>query len=344
MRILIVITLCELGGAQTVVAQLANKLSEHNEVIVAAGEGDGKMWGMMNSSIVQEHCPHLKRALSPINDFLTIIDFRKLYNKYKPDVIHLHSSKAGMLGRVAFPTSKTVYTVHGFDSIRLAYRKFLPIERFMQHSCKAIAGVSLYDEKNLLEEGINHNVSTVYNGIIKPISLSKDPFADIKGYKGKVLCIARLSPPKNSDLFLKVAALLPDYAFIWIGNQHEVTEKLTSNVYFKGNLPNAGAYNEYADLFILPSNYEGLPMVIIEAMSFGNPVVASNVGGISEIVRNDINGFVLENEPSLFAEKIDFILKNPNIRKDFSNNAIRIFQNELTVEKMADAYMEIYKM
>lgn len=66
------------------------------------------------------------------------------------------------------------------------------------------------------------------------------------------------------------------------------------NVYFLGNIPDAGRYNSIADLFILPSNYEGLPMVILEAMSAGKSVVASNVGGISEIVVNGENGYVVE--------------------------------------------------
>ena len=70
-----------------------------------------------------------------------------------------------------------------------------------------------------------------------------------------------------------------------------------------GSLPNAGAYNEYADLFILPSNYEGLPMTIIEAMAFGKPVVASKVGGISEIVLDDENGYTVENSAKASVRK-----------------------------------------
>ena len=80
MRILQVITLCELGGAQSVVINLANKLSENHEVIVAAGEGDGKMFTMLNDRVKQERLPHLLRALSPKNDMLTIFDMRRLYN------------------------------------------------------------------------------------------------------------------------------------------------------------------------------------------------------------------------------------------------------------------------
>lgn len=141
---------------------------------------------------------------------------------------------------------------------------------------------------------------------------------------------------------MSVAELLPEYAFIWIGNQHEVTEH-PNNVYFLGNIPNAGMYNSIADLFMLPSNYEGLPMVILEAMSFGKPVVASNVGGISEIVQNDWNGYTLENDATLFAEKIKYILENEEVYAKFSQNALERFKQDLTVDKMVNAYLEIYK-
>ena len=168
MKILQVITQSELGGAQTVVVQLANNLSKEHEVVLAAGQGDGKMWSMVNDQVTKEDCPHLQRSISLKNDLLAAIELRRLYKKYKPDIIHLHSSKAGTLGRIVFPSKKTVYTVHGFDSVRLAFRKFLPIERFLQHFCKAVVGVSKYDERNLIAEGIKNNVTTIYNGISVP--------------------------------------------------------------------------------------------------------------------------------------------------------------------------------
>lgn len=271
MKILQVITLSELGGAQSVVVNLANSLAQEHEVTVVAGTGDGKMWLSLNPFVKHECIPSLQRALSPLNEVKTIWALRKLYRKYKPDIIHLHSSKVGVLGRIAFPKSKIIYTVHGFDSIRIAYRKYLPLEKVLQYQCSAIVGVSNYDECNLRHEGITRNVSVVYNGVKKPVSLPNNPFKEI-GYEKKILCIARFSPQKNVELFSKVAALLPQYAFIWIGNQYIYEEEHTSNVFFMGNLPNAGAYNEYVDLFVLTSNYEGLPMVILEAMSFGKPV------------------------------------------------------------------------
>ena len=343
MRILQIITLSELGGAQSVVVNLANSLSKEHEVIVAAGEGDGKMWKMLNANVQKVSVKHLKRSLSLISDVHTGLSLLKLYREYKPDIIHLHSSKIGVLGRLVFPKSKVVYTVHGFDSIRVAYRKYLPIERMLQTRCKAIVGVSSYDVHYLKEEKITHNVCLVYNGILKPVILESNPFNFCSQYKRKILCIARLSPQKNLELFLKVASLLPQYAFIWFGNQHEVVEVNLQNVFFMGNIPNAGAYTNYADLFILTSNYEGLPMVILEAMSYGKPVVASNVGGINEIVVNGENGYVVENVAEAFVEKIKYILEHDEVNKSFSEKAIQRFNEDLTVEKMVEGYMEIYK-
>ena len=343
MRILQVITLCELGGAQTVVVNLANKLSEHNEIIVVAGEGDGKMWTMLSPAVKIEFCPHLQRAISPKADFLAAIELRRLYRKYKPDIIHLHSSKAGILGRVVFPTNKVVYTVHGFDSVRVAFRKFLPVERLMQHFCRAVVGVSEYDRRNLISEGITRNVSTVYNGIVRPDTSMMQSIPELEKYAKTILCIARVFPPKEPALFVETARLLPEYGFIWIGNQRDITEfDLPLNCHFVGNIPNAGAYCSRADLFMLPSNYEGLPMVIIEAMSFGKPVVASNVGGVSEIVGNGKNGYTLDNKAELFAEKIRYILSDEMRYKVFSAKSLEMFNTRLTIENMVNGYLKIY--
>lgn len=342
MKIMQIITLTDLGGAQSVVVNLSNKLCETHELIVVGGEGSGKMWQSLDNRIQKITVPSLKRELSFINDLSTLFTFFKLARKHKPDIVHLHSSKVGILGRLAFPRSKVVYTVHGFDSIRVAYRKFLPIEKGLQRSCKSIVGVSKYDEKNMRDEGINHNLACVYNGIKKPDCIENNPLSFLDSYKKKILCVARLAPPKNSDLFIEVAKLLPDYAFIWVGNLSEYTKEKPSNVFFLGNISTAGSYNEFVDLFMLPSNYEGLPIVIIEAMSFGKPVVASNVGGIGEIIINGKNGYVVENTPESFVSKIKYILENDDIYQEYSKNSYDYFEENLTLDKMVDKYLEIY--
>jgi glycosyltransferase involved in cell wall biosynthesis len=162
-----------------------------------------------------------------------------------------------------------------------------------------------------------------------------------KKYEKKILCVARISPQKKFDIFLDVARLLSRYAFIWIGNQHEM-RGMPENVFCMGNVPNAGNYNQFVDLFMLPSNYEGLPVVIIEAMRFGKPIVASKVGGISEIVIDDVNGYTVENDAKVFAEKIKYILDNECVYIKFSENSKCIFNEKLTVDKMVNSYLNIY--
>ena len=340
MKILQVITLSELGGAQSVVINLSNALCQENDVIVAAG-GNGKMWDLLDKRIKQEKIKSLQRELSPIKEFESVIRLKELYKKYHPDIIHLHSSKAGILGRVAFPKSRIVYTVHGFDSIRIAYRKFLPIEKLLQKRCQAIVGVSHYDENNLKNEGISNNIQMVYNGIQKIEKLNKNPFNLYSHFKYKVLCVARLAPPKNVDLFISVARLLKEYAFIWIGNQNAVDFKCPDNVCFMGSIKNAGAYIEYADLFFLPSNFEGLPITILEALSCGKPVIASNVGGIPEIL-NGKNGYSLPNDAPLMANKIKEILENRTHYIEMCRVAKQTYQDKFTIDKMVNGYLAIY--
>ena len=341
MKILQVITLSELGGAQSVVINLANQLCKEHEVIVASGEGDGKMWDMLSPEVIKHQCRHLQRAISLTKDPLALLELIRINAEYKPDVIHLHSSKAGLLGRIAFPSSKIVYTVHGFDSIRVAHRKMLPLEKFMQNFCHSIVGVSKYDYANLFNEGIRRNVSVVYNAITRPESAEYSMRKFFEKYDKTVLAIARLSYPKRHDIFIEVSRRLPDYGFVWIGNQEPV-EDVPENCFFLGNIPNAGAYCSLADLICLPSDFEGLPMVILEAMSHGKPVVASDVGGIGEIVRDEVNGFVVANDVGCFAERIKEILEDEEKMSVMGEESRAMYVKELTVDKMVSGYMNIY--
>jgi glycosyltransferase involved in cell wall biosynthesis len=345
MKIMLVITRSELGGAQSVVVQLANALCHKHDVVLVAGEGDGKMWEMVDDSVAREHVPHLQRALSPKRDILAAMELRKLYRRHRPDVVHLHSSKAGTLGRLVFPRRRTIYTVHGFDSVRVAFRRFLPVERILQHRARAIVGVSNYDSRNMISEGITKRVSTIYNGLKTPNTANMKRLGPFDSYDKVVLTIARTDPPKQPQLFIDVARMLPEYGFVWIGNNKDMSAygKLPSNCHFMGNIVNAGAYCSKADLFMLPSNYEGLPMVIIEAMSFGKPIVASNVGGISEIVRNGTNGYVVENSAETFAIHIKRILEDSDKYNNFARASLDIYNAELTVDRMVNRYLDIYK-
>ena len=333
MKILHIITKSELGGAQSVLTSIVNALCEEHEVTVIAGEGDGKMFNAIDDRVRKIYYPHLRRDISLYHDTKTLVAMWKFNRKLQPDIIHLHSSKAGLLGRLVFPRRKIIYTIHGFDSIRVAFRQFLPIERIMQRRCAAIVGVSQYDMNSLHSEGIFANDVP-----------QQQPSATVSfptGYAKTVLCIARVAKPKRHDIFIECAKRLPQYAFVWIGNLDPV-DNVPDNVFFLGNIPNAAAYCKQADLFVLPSNYEGLPIVILEAMCQGKAIVASNVGGISEMVIDNKNGFAVPNDITVFAEKIQYILSNDSVQKQFSDYSLQLYKNRFTNQKMVEGYLKIY--
>ena len=346
MKILHVITLAELGGAQSVVINLAHKSIEEGHEVFVASCVDGDMWNLLPENAIQIKLKRLKHSIG-WRDVLVLNNLRNIYHKIKPDAIHLHSSKIGILGRLVFPKSKTIYTVHGFDSIRLRYRRFLPIEKALQNRCKAIVGVSEYDIHNLMNENIKKNIHLVRNGI-KDFANNFFDFNDpvlssMKSDNNKIiLCISRLAPPKRFDLFCKVAEKLSElnYQFIWIGNK-ESADLVPENVHMMGEIKDAHYYYKYADVALLLSDYEGLPISLLEALSYSKPIIASNVGGIPELIEN--NGILVSNDNlSEIVNSIIFILSNPKNYEKFAKNSREIFEDKYTIEKMYDKYIDLY--
>jgi glycosyltransferase involved in cell wall biosynthesis len=166
MKILQAITLADLGGAQSILINLSESLINDGHEVIVVSESEGPMWDILSDRIRKVKIKSLLRSINLIKDLIVILQLRKIYRQYKPDIIHLHSSKMGLLGRLAFPKSKIVYTVHGFDSIRIAYRKFLFIEKLLSNQAKYIIGVSQYDYNNFISEKLcKKNISYIYNGI-----------------------------------------------------------------------------------------------------------------------------------------------------------------------------------
>lgn len=342
MKILHVITRSDLGGAQSVVINLANAMCREHEITVVAGE-DGPMWDALHDKVKKIRIAEIVREISITKDIMALYKLRKIYQSLKPDVIHLHSSKIGVLGRLAFPSRKNVYSIHGFDSIRLAYRKFLPLEKLLKNRCKAIVLASNYDKRNIIAEGISNRLHVIYNGVHLPEIDKSLKIKGVEDYKATVMCIARISPQKRFESFLQIAKILPQYAFVWIGADEDY-ENLPSNVFCIKRAQNAKKFIQLADLFVLPTNYEGVPIVLIDALSYGKPIVSSDVGGIAEIVKNDFNGFVLENDDNCFAEKIKFILENSEILEKFSKNSKDLFNESLNIDEMVKKYTLVYEI
>lgn len=346
MKIFEVITVSEYGGAQTVVAELVKNFSPDNQIYLLYG-GEGEAWSTLGDNFTRIRLGKHDKSIS-IRDFFLFLKLIYYRIKYKPDIIHLHSSKMGVLGRLAFNKKKSVLTLHGFDSVRKAFKKFLLIEKALKNRAHTIVAVSQYDVRCLAEENIKNNVLCIYNGIEDCMKISEQPplpiaekLNSIKGRYSKVLMsISRISKQKKFELFQELAEHYPQYAFVWIGNK-EPLENLPENLFCLGEIHNAYNCLPYADLFLLPSNYEGLPISLLEALCFGKPAIASSVGGIPEIL-NGQNGFAVENTMTAFCEKIDYIFSDSNIYHCLSRNARKSFEDSFTIDKMISAYKQLW--
>lgn len=347
MKIFQIVTVSEYGGAQSVVLNLLDNLALDNDTYLLYG-GNGEAWRYLDRRIIKLKISTHRKGLSWKDIFLL---FKLFYYrlKYKPDIVHLHSSKMGALGRLAFNPKKIVYTVHGFDSIRTAFRKFLFIEKLFKNRAAKIVAVSQYDVDGLKAEGISKNVLLIYNGQPDYVNCAdedidkdlQDKLDKIKsGYPKIMMCISRISPQKKFDLYVDIAREMPEYAFVWIGNKEEMTG-LPSNLFCLGEAHAAYKYLKCADLFILPSNYEGLPVSILEALSFSIPVIASAVGGITEILDGK-NGFAVENNVESFKEKINYSLSDENHTR-MSVAARDSYLKNFTIDRMVNGYLSVYR-
>lgn len=352
MKILHAITLADLGGAQSVLINICNKAAEEGHQVYVVSEAYGPMWEQLDSRITQIKIDKLQREISPLKDLLTLLKLKSINRRIKPDVIHLHSSKIGFLGRLAFPRKKIIYTVHGFDSIRVGNKKFLALEKVLKNKARFIVAVSNYDKEMLLSEGITKNVKMIYNGIndcLQTNTLEYDItasnyLADLQKKHTVLMVISRISPQKEYGLFCEIADhFITDnrFHFVWIGNKAAIGNN-TSNVTMMGELINASIYLKYADLFLLPSNYEGLPISILEALCCKIPVIASNVGGVPEIL-NSKNGFAVQNNVLDFENAIKEIIKSKEVYKSYQDEARITYEQKFTIHTMYEQYMNLYK-
>ena len=353
MRILHIITMADLGGAQSVAAELARRAAERGDRVGLATSAEGPLWLGLDPRIERYPIEGLAKALSAGADIAAYRGIKDAIRSFGPDLIHLHSSKAGVLGRLAAGKlrRRVVYTVHGFDSILKAHRAFIPLERVLQYACGAIVAVSEYDRANLEANGIVRNLALVRNGardwrVVEP----SDARAAAEMRKARaaghpvVLSVARTAPPKRLDLFLEVAAALePDgAAFFWIGNDDRAANAaLPRNVRLLGPLPDAGAYHNLADISVLFSDFEGLPMSIIEALSCGRPVVASRVGGVAEAVDGEI-GEAVDNDSAAAAAALRSLLPGLPRHAAASAAARRRYEERFSLEAMDSGYTALY--
>ncbi|HNV35509.1 MAG TPA: glycosyltransferase [Rectinema sp.] len=364
MRILHIVTNSDLGGAPRVVTELSARAAKDGHTCAVAAAPDGPMWRYLDVHVQRFPVYSIRREIDPLEDLKTFCSLQKLYGSFRPDIIHLHSSKAGVLGRLSALswgikyTRRCVYTIHGFDTILKAHNRYLPLERMLARATGAVVPVSHYDERNLRAAGICKRVVMIPNGVTNrrgmpsPDLRAASCIAEAKA-QGKpiVLTIARLESPKRPDLFVDIARKITKASFFWVGNVQNPTSmlpagtKIPENLFFLGESPEAGTLANLCDIFMLLSDYEGAPMSILEAMSCAKPVVASNVGGIPEILGegSDAAGILVPNKPNIISNAVLSIIEKPSIANRLGAMARQKFESSYSADHMWESYLDLYK-
>ena len=322
------------GGVFTYIVNLANGLSDEYDVTIAMGvrnETPEDYETYFNDEVNLMRVKNFSRSINPLKDVMACFELRKIVKEIKPDIIHLHSSKAGAIGRMIFSGRKykVFYTPHGYSFFMEDIR---PVMRSVYKQIEKICGMRKSKRSTYVNNGID----------------SKD-LDDIMEYGGNcphqeftVYTAGRIEYQKNPEMFNEIAKRLPDVKFVWIG-EGSMRDCLTSeNIEITGWIERAHAIKlaEKGDVFLFPSRWEGLPIALLEAMYMKKVCMASDVVGNRDIVENGVTGYIC-NTVDEFAELIENV-RNKKV-SNLGDKAHKLVVDEYNSNSFCDNYKKIYR-
>lgn len=360
MKILYLITKSEIGGAQTHVAQLAEFFVHHNhEVAVMSLPGGWLENEARNMGAKFYPNIYFSNNFNPIRFIRAIKTIKNLIKEFKPDIVACHSTAAGFMGRMVVRNSApTIYTAHGwsFEKGTPFWRKLpaMAAEKYAAKFCKKIICVSNYTRNIGVKYKIadNEKFAVIYNGVEKI-----EACGDVANAAVKIIFIGRLSKQKDPELLIKAAGGLPkdlikqiEIAIIGSGPKAGLLNNLAGQnknllVNIIDNVPRDKAIGmlKNSDIFVLTTNWEGFPYSILEAMSAGLPVIATDVGGISEAVDSSCGFLVKRGDAAGLRQALAQLITDRNLRKTMGENAQRIAGSKFSLEKMLTETEKLYK-
>ena len=348
-----ILMVCEAfgGGVFTYVKQLCNDMCNDFDVYLAYSlraqtpknykeQLDPKV------NLIQVKSWNGSSLVNIVNDRKVIKELRQIADNIQPDIIHLHSSIAGGIGRLAFKNNrKVIYTPHGYAHILLGPGKkswiYGKVEKYLGTHTQALT-LTCTESEDKVAKTLTNRTAYIETGIDVD-HLHKNLF-DLnrqRNKKLKVYTLGRIAKQKRPDLFNEIAELVPEVEFLWIGDG-ELRSKLTSsNISVTGwkDRDEALKLADTADIFILCSYGEAIAMSLIENMYMKKLCLVSNTMGNKSVIKNGINGFTCINA-SDYAEKIKEALKvfPENLAQAAKKDVINIYNNEIMKKKYIKFY------
>ena len=357
MRVLHLIARLNVGGTARYITRLVEELPKHKiETFVATGFVQGSEQEDPSAKKLKViRIPSLGRQINPIKDHFAFKQLLEVIKEVKPDILHTHTFKAGYIGRIktneinkaAGKQVKFVHTFHGhlFDDPEFSGLKSFIItsfERRFATRTDAIVTVGAQVAKELLDRKIGQpkQFTNIPPGV-EPLKLPKfKPRAKIT-----IGWIARVTGVKNPLLALEIAKRFPDEQFLIAGGGDmldQVKAQAPKNTKVLG-WTDAAKLFAASDIILSTSENEGMPIALIEAQLASKPVVATNVGGVAEVVLNNKTGFVTNKNTKELAAALEKLITSKPLRttqgKAAKAHAIKAF----SVEKMITAHISLYK-
>lgn len=343
------------GGVFTYLVNLTNELSEKYDIYIAYGirkQTPQNIQSYFNYNIQLIKVKNFSRPINLTGDLKALRELVKIGKKVNPDYIHLHSSKAGVLGRIAFAAvgCPIFYTPHGYSYLikeARAWKRgmYFAIEWMMARFPGTIITCS---EGEYLESfKLSKKAKVVNNGINR---VEIDAFIQndvdqqrVGNRRYRVFTLGRICYQKNPVLFNEIALKMPDIDFIWIGNGDLERELNAPNITVTGWMEREQAlkFAYAADCFLLPSRWEGLSISLLEAMYLRKPCVVSDVIGNHDVIHSGMNGYVCTTSD-------DFVTAIRNIMngirtEEMIEAAYQEILSEYNIEQMAEKYSQIYE-
>ncbi|TSA45461.1 glycosyltransferase family 1 protein [bacterium] len=371
MKICFVITQGEMGGAQRYVFDLATGLAaQGEEILVLVGAEKTELKSRLKrAGIPCGLVKNLVRSINPIRDIAAVFELTSKLREYHPDIVHLSSSKAGVIGSVAARLAKipnVVFTAHGFAFLepnsRFVNRLYFWAEKIASNYRKAIITVSEFDRQAAIAARLcpPEKLITIHNGVdwdkIEYLPQNRARAAlQLEPDKFIIGTVANFYRTKGLPYLISAARELvtdyPETQFFIVGDGTERSKLLSqikssgleNSVLLVNPQENVRQFLKAFDLFVLPSVKEGFPYVILEAMAAGLPIVATKTGGIPEAIRNGQDGLLVEpKNPAALASAISKLIKNPSDAKKLGQMAEERAKN-FTYDAMLAATCDVYR-
>lgn len=361
MKITYVVTRAEpIGGVQIHVRDLAVTLKRqgHAPSVLVGGEG-AFVESLRAAQVPVGVLPHLTVPISPLGDLRALREIRTALRRQSPDLVALHSSKAGILGRIAARSLglPALLTAHGWNFTPgiapVAAAVYRQIERMAGRISTRIITVSEYDRRLALEAGLTgaDHVVAVHNGIPDiPLELRAQPDRT----PPRLVMIARFEAQKDHPTLLRALAGLRDSEWeldlIGDGPLLKRMESLAAEVglrdrvNFRGQRMDVPQLLAGAQVSLLVTNWEGLPLSILESMRAGLPVIATDVAGIGEAISDGKTGYLVpRGDVKLLQDRIARLLGDARRRLRQGQAARARYERHFTLEQFVGRTLAVYE-